>query len=170
MPASLTKSRMVAPNWSKRKKFQVSQKNYTRISTRLLFKRGVKNFSNIGDEGTFLKWGEESFDLAKTVAYDPSLTRTESCHGNKNCAKIPDAYRETAQTLIRKRIALGGYRLAAFIEEFYSPSVLKCEEANGRIGGNLNGISVGIFIISLVVVFVVGLFHGCSCHKQIFVE
>ena len=121
---------------------------------------GFKISSNIGDEGTFLKWGEESFDLAKNVAYDPSLTRTESCHGNKNCAKIPDAYRETAQTLIRKRIALGGYRLAAFIEEFYSPSVLKCEEANGRIGGNLNGISVGIFIISLVVVFVVGLFAG----------
>ena len=38
--------------------------------------------------------------------------------------------------------------------------MLKCEEANGRIGGNVNGISVGIFIISLFVVFVVGLFAG----------
>ena len=95
--------------------------------------------------------------MAKTIAYDPSLTRTESCHGHKMCAKIPGAYRETAQTLIRKRIALGGYRLAAFIEEFYSPSVLECKEANGRIGGN-ELISVGIFIISLIVVFIVGLF------------
>ena len=138
----------------------VSKRIMQEFSQDYFLKAGFKISSNIADDGTFLKWGEESFDLAKHVAYDPSLTRTASCHGNKTCAKIPDAYRETAQTLIRKRIALGGYRLAAFIEEFYSPSKLKCKESNGRIGGNVNGISVGVFIVSLFVIFMMGLVAG----------
>jgi hypothetical protein len=110
--------------------------------------------SNIGDSDTFNQWAKESFNIAKNVAYDPTLKRTGKCGKHSTCATIPDSYRENAQNIIRKRIALGGYRLAAYIEHYFPPSTLNC--GSDRHGG----ISIGIFILMLIITFLVGSVFG----------
>ena len=124
---------------------------------------GIKIDSDIDNINVFLTWGEESFNLAKNIAYDPKLKRIETCGKHSNCAKIPNTYREMAQTLIRKRIALGGYRLAAYIEQYFSPTILNCKD-NNNSNENANdkhgGITVGIFIFMLIIMFILGIGFG----------
>lgn len=57
----------------------------------------------------FSAWADESFDLAKDVAYK----------GMKNGAKPTVAYKNKAVKVARKRVAWGGYRLAALLNAIW---------------------------------------------------
>ena len=63
----------------------------------------------LDDPFNFNGWAEESFELAKDVAYN----------GIKNGAKPTAAYNRKALKTARKRIAWGGYRLAALLNSIW---------------------------------------------------
>lgn len=64
---------------------------------------------NLDDPFNFHAWSEESFALARDVAYK----------GMKNGTKPSVAYRNKAVKVARKRVAWGGYRLAALLNAIW---------------------------------------------------
>jgi hypothetical protein len=63
----------------------------------------------LDDPLNFRAWADESFALAKDVAYD----------GIKNGAKPTASYNAKALKVARKRVAWGGYRLAALLNSIW---------------------------------------------------
>lgn len=57
----------------------------------------------------YMGWANESFELAKTVAYD----------GIENGSKPDAKYRSNATKVARQRVAWGGYRLAALLNSIW---------------------------------------------------
>jgi len=64
---------------------------------------------NLNDPANFQAWADESFDLAKTVVY-PGIT---------NNGKPTAAYNTRGIKTARKRVAWGGYRLAALLNSIW---------------------------------------------------
>ena len=64
---------------------------------------------NLDEPFTFDAWAEESFELAKNVAYK----------GIKSGGKPSAAYNKAALKVARKRVAWGGYRLAALLNSIW---------------------------------------------------
>lgn len=63
----------------------------------------------LGDPFNFKLWANESFGLAKDVTYN----------GIANNSQPNAAYRARALTVVRKRVAWGGYRLAALLNSIW---------------------------------------------------
>jgi len=63
----------------------------------------------LDDPFAFQAWADESFDLAKTVVY----------RGIQNNSKPDQAYRTQGVEVARKRVAWGGYRLAALLNSIW---------------------------------------------------
>ncbi len=63
----------------------------------------------LDDPLNFSGWADESFELAKGVAY----------RGIKNGTKPTSPYKKTAVRVVRKRVAWGGYRLAALLNSIW---------------------------------------------------
>lgn len=64
---------------------------------------------NLNDPTSFQAWADESFALAKDVAYK----------GMKSGSKPNAAYRTIGAKVARKRVAWGGYRLAALLNSIW---------------------------------------------------
>ena len=64
---------------------------------------------NLNDPFNFATWADESFSLAKDVAYA----------GMKNGAKPSAKYNAASLRVVRKRVAWGGYRLAALLNSIW---------------------------------------------------
>ena len=64
---------------------------------------------NLDDPFNYKAWADESFNLAKTVAYK----------GIKNGGKPSAAYNATSTKVARKRVAWGGYRLASLLNSIW---------------------------------------------------
>jgi len=66
-------------------------------------------------------WAKESFELAKTVVYQngtlPHITKTQWTVDPKPTPSLPPGYGQKALATADLRIALGGYRLAAVLEQ-----------------------------------------------------
>jgi len=64
---------------------------------------------NLNDPFNYTAWAEESFNLAKSTAYK----------GMTNGVKPNAAYNAAATKVVRKRVAWGGYRLAALLNSIW---------------------------------------------------
>lgn len=64
---------------------------------------------HLDDPFNFMAWADESFALAKDVAYK----------GIKNNGKPTAAYKKAGLKVVRKRVAWGGYRLAALLNSIW---------------------------------------------------
>ncbi|HEV2904654.1 MAG TPA: S1/P1 nuclease, partial [Pyrinomonadaceae bacterium] len=64
---------------------------------------------NLSNPTDFAGWSDESHELAKDVAYD----------GITNNATPTAAYNRGATRVVRKRVAWGGYRLAALLNSIW---------------------------------------------------
>jgi hypothetical protein len=70
---------------------------------------------------TVVDWAKESYELAKTVAYQngtlPHITKTQWTTDPGATPSLPAGYKQKALATADLRVALGGYRLAAVLEE-----------------------------------------------------
>ena len=64
---------------------------------------------NLNDPTNYEAWAEESFTLARNVAYK----------GMRNGVKPSAAYKAASTKVVRKRVAWGGYRLAALLNSIW---------------------------------------------------
>jgi hypothetical protein len=60
--------------------------------------------------GQFDKWHEESFKLAATEVFPPTLIRFQAA---------PASYKKRAFAISEEQIALAGYRLGAMLDEIF---------------------------------------------------
>ena len=77
----------------------------------------------LGAHTTAAEWAAESFELAKTVAYDGGKLKGEkiedSRHLPQDAPSLPAGYHERAEETAKKQASLAGWRLADAMEEVF---------------------------------------------------